>query len=77
MAKSNYSALGLGESTLHEKGKMGSKSEFISEKGFGPVSKIRSALRHWLCFDWIPRFDVFSLFPSLILSLPCVPSPAK
>lgn len=64
MAKSNYSALRHGESALYEKGKMGigRRSEFVSTKGFGPVSKIRADLCHWLCFDWIHPLLMFCAY---------------
>lgn len=66
MAKSNYSALRRGGIDIAWEKKMGigSKSEFVSEKGFGPVSKIRPALWHWLCFDWIhPLLMLFTYSP--------------
>ena len=36
--------------------------EFVSKKGFGPVSKIRADLCHWLCFDWIHPLLMFCAY---------------
>lgn len=64
-------------STLHMKGKMGiwSKSELISEKGFGLLCVTGSVLIGLISFS----LDVFHLLPSFVLSLPWskVPFPAK
>lgn len=74
MTKSNYSApWAWAIDIAWEEMGIGRKSESVSRKGFGPVSKIRPALCHWLCFDWFhPLLMFFTYFPPLYC--PCLDS---